>query len=245
MSVRFNGSGRYLRRTASLPNEQLFSICGWAKLTVRSSQYQYFASMENATSSSSQYFVIGFNSSGGFEISSSNASAAFASAPSTEAWFFFALTQTTYSGGGNSLKGYWASPGDTTFVSATCDGAAFVQAVMYIGNDSYDEWCNIAMANIKIWDAVLTSAELLNEMYSARPVNTTSLHVWSPLFSTGDETDYSGTGRNWTSAGTLSSEESPPIEWAAPPVLYPYATATAAVKFRRSLTPRVGSRGAQ
>jgi len=71
------------------------------------------------------------------------------------------------------------------------------------------------VAGIKIWSAALSAAEVAQEMHVIQPRRTADLYGWWPCFPGATEriTDYSGNGRNWSTTGTLSDEDPPPVSW--------------------------------
>lgn len=212
MAVRVNASGEYLRRTANLPSSTAFTACGWAKLTLRTGNYQYWG-LEDAASNSTAYLLIGYQSNGTFEISGSSGSGAFASAPTDEKWFFWAITCS--GSGAGAFKGYWRHYDASTWVTASATGASFTPAALTLGNDSYDEWLNICFDNTMVFDAALTQAQLEEIMFFAFPERLESINIWSPHFPGATErlADFSGNGRNWTANGTLSDEDGAPLIW--------------------------------
>ena len=214
MAVRVNASGEYLRRTANLPSSTAFTMCGWAKMTRRTSQYQYWG-LENATSSSTSYLLIGYPNSGAFEISSSASNGAFASSPTDEKWFFWAISN--QGTGASDFKGYWRHYDDTSWKTATAQGVSFTAALMQLGNDSYDEYCNIAFDNTMVFSTALTQAQLEVVMSEWFPQLTDNLVLWSPHYPGATErlADWiNATARNWTAGGTLSDEDGAPLTWA-------------------------------
>jgi hypothetical protein len=220
MAVRFDASGDILKRTANLPATSAFTACGWARfVSIRAGQYQYFIELANGTSNAGSYLIIGYRSGTAFEISTGNASASFASAPTTGTWFFWALTHNN-----TNLVGYWAHAG-SALVTQSITGQSFTPAQLSIGNDTWNEWCDIEMSDTLIYDAVLTQAELEQQMYRSLPVRTANLNIWSPLPSASDIVDYSGNGRDWTSGGTLTSASGPPLSWGAKPWVVPFVAA--------------------
>jgi hypothetical protein len=86
------------------------------------------------------------------------------------------------------------------------------------------------VAGVKIWSTNLTAAELTREMLTLRPQKFDNLHSWYPLLTGYDNTvDLSGNGYAWTTAGTLTDEDGPPISWGAqsPSILDTVAGVTA------------------
>lgn len=70
-------------------------------------------------------------------------------------------------------------------------------------------------AACKIWTAALTADEIAAEMRVVRPVRITNLFGWYPMFgATGEQgRDYSGNGSDFTTVGTLTAEDGPPVSW--------------------------------
>lgn len=221
MPVGFNGSGDYLRRTANLPGSTAFTICGWAMVrSVRAGQFQYFAGMDDG---SANWLLLGYDDAGAFEISATTGGGAnFASNPTTNTWFFFAISCSGT--GATAFAGYYAHAGNS-FTTATTTGQSFTPTGLYLGNDGFDEYCDVILGPVKVFDAVLTSDELYAEMYRISPARFANLNFWTPLWSSSDVNDYSGNGRNLTSAGTLTSESMPPIGYGAKVIALPYVAA--------------------
>lgn len=217
MSVGFNGSGDYLRRTASLPTSTSFTVCGWAMVRSASgSAYKFFCSVENNTSNALGGMCLGYNNSNHLCIISlldpAYTEVVFASDPTLNSWFFFYLL-CSGTGAGSEIGGFCHS--GSSFVTASTAGRTFTTANLMLGNDSYDEFFDGIIGDVKVFDSALAQIDLYTEMYNSFP-KTTTPHLWSPLFSTADLTDYSGNGKSWTSAGTLTDEVSPPISWENP-----------------------------
>ena len=217
MAIRTNGSGDYIRRTTSLPAGDAITVAVWCKLAQIRSAYQYWG-LENAASNSSSYTLTGFSSGGTMEIVEDDSNNQFASQPTANNWFFWAFTMG--SGNGN-FKGYWGYPTTATLITCAANDNPMTPAALTIGNDSYDEWMDATWAHVKVWDAVLSAAELEQERWTIRPQRLANLHLWTPLWSTADLNDYSGNGRNWTAGGTLATEDGPPLSWGAPVWIVP------------------------
>ena len=80
-----------------------------------------------------------------------------------------------------------------------------------IGNNAFNDSLNGRVANVRVYSAALTQAELEAEKPAAEPVRTADLYAWYPLDGTGDITDHSGNGRDLTATGTLTTESGPPV----------------------------------
>ena len=210
MAIRINASGEYLRRTANLPSETAFTLCGWARGTDRGTTYQYWG-LENATSNSTAYQILGWRNNGNFEVAENSGGGVTLAEPSSEQWFFWAIV-----GAVDTTSGIVLRLGtDSVLQSVSTNPGDYTPALLSLGNDSYDEYLNMAYAHVKVWDAALTRVELEREIWSARPQRFADLNLWSPLIS--DYKDYSGNGRDWTAAGTPTYEDGPPVSWGASP----------------------------
>ncbi len=214
MAIRISASGEYALRSASVPDEQNFTIAGWAYLVSdRAGNERWFFALENAGQDG--FEILGWDATGELSVySSADDLGEFSSSPSDGEWFYWAVS--CAGTGGTDLKAYYIES-DGTLLSEAVTGDSFTPANLFIGSDSYDNWNNIRFAHIKVWDAVLTQTEIQQEMYVARPVRTANLHAWWPMLDGATErlADYSGNGKTLTAAGTLSDEDGPPVSWGA------------------------------
>ena len=201
MAVRIDASGDKLYRTANLPALSGFTIAGWGyRHTTQNGSYRYFAGLEDAISNSSGYLLIGWAADNAFQVASDASTVNSASGPAATTWFYWFIqrTGTTATIGYKTTGGSWV----TTNASGTL---SWTPAVLHLGNDSYDEWTDISLERVRVWDAALTTGELDSEMASATPVRTSNLRAnWHSTAHT-DLSDSSGNGYNLTAAGTLST----------------------------------------
>ena len=77
---------------------------------------------------------------------------------------------------------------------------------------------DMRIAYVKAWSTNLTASEVQAEMHAIHPQQFTNLYGWWPCWTGSSERykDYSGNGRNWTEAGTLTEENPPPVSYGAP-----------------------------
>lgn len=221
MAYSTTSTSTYLYRTASLPAPNTFTACGWCYCTSSVS----FNALFTLISGSSDERLIQFGSSlAVFGIYDGSTTTNFASSPGGGVWFFWALSCTS---GTNNFKGYWSLASSNTFVTVSATpAAAGTIDTMRLSNDVANEYLNGNAAHIKIWDAVLTQAEIEQEKWSVRPQRIANLHLWSPLFK--DDFDYSGNGKNWTSGGADTFVDGPPVGWGAQPYMVGAVGAAAA-----------------
>lgn len=96
--------------------------------------------------------------------------------------------------------------------------ASATNSELFIADNGYgEEYWNGRFAAIKIWDAVLTQAEILKEKQQYEPVRKTNLNSFYPMIDAATAaTDFSGNGRTLTVNGSQTTEDGPPIPWRLP-----------------------------
>ena len=73
-------------------------------------------------------------------------------------------------------------------------------------------FADVKLAHIKMWTAVLTAAQVIQEMNSFRPVRTANLVLWAPYDDGTSARDYSGSGNHGTVTGALQTQ-GPPVSY--------------------------------
>lgn len=211
MAIVVDASGEGLTRTTSLPSATAFTITGWAYTTERAGVNSYVCSFLDT--GNTHFMLLGYSSSSSTQLrlDCNSGQPLFNGGGYTThgAWFFWALRRDT----DNIFVGRAFRPGtDSTFGTAQTTESTFGTLIaIYLGTDDINDWSNCRVANVKLWDAVLTDAELYNEMWSVVPKRRTNMHLWSPLFN--GLTDYSGAGKTWTSLGTATWADGAPVGW--------------------------------
>ena len=204
MAVRIDASGDKLYRTANLPARDNFTIAGWCYIHSNRSAYAYFFCLEDATTNANGYAVLGFTNSNVMQLATTNGVQNFGSTPSTGGWVYIffkcdnSTNPDTYTAGWKPAGGSW-----TTVTRQ--DNLTFTPAWLAIGNDSYDEWCDMSFERVRVWDAALTTTELDSEMASATPVRTSSLRSDYPVTSATDLNDTTANAYHLTAGGTLTT----------------------------------------
>lgn len=127
-------------------------------------------------------------------------------------WVFVASVNDT--GAGDDWFAWHPVGGSFNSVSGATAIVGYSNAnTLFIANDSFGDWFNGSIAAVKIWDAVLTLAEIQAERNTYAPVRTAN--VWANYqFRNGPQiSDDSSNGRNLTAgAGT------PAVDTAGPPI---------------------------
>jgi hypothetical protein len=201
MAVRADGSTDRLSRTTSLPTASSFTLMAWFKMSVDRNDYSSLLSY--GTGSTKKVFQT--NGTG------------------TSLVLWDGMFETA---GGSLTVGTWAHAAMTyngTTLIGYIDGAQVVTGGSGGGNPSTQieifqsesgEWFNGCAAAVKIYSAVLTAAEIQDEMRLYLPVRFTNLNSFYPLLTVGDDqVDFSGAGLTLTVGGTLATEDGPPIPW--------------------------------
>lgn len=206
MAVRFNASGESLSR-ARLSGAR--TLMGWFRIVTDRNDYTaFFGAGDNRLLGTDSDGTTLLFYDGAVEFTSTNLTVG--------TWYHLTLTLSSDAPGGAFvayLNGALSMNGNTS--------AADSGTTMYVANDAYGEWLNGNVAHVKLWSAVLTAAEVQQEMYTVAPVRTDNLFAWYPLDLHTDLADYSGAGNGWTGNGTLTTEDGPPVSWGGAFILTP------------------------
>jgi hypothetical protein len=214
-AVRFDDAADELRRTTNLPPIGGFTMMGWFKVMGDGHAYSTFLGLGD-TSSSNAYVVQMCCGNGWRQLEVwTGASSAMGPNLALNTWYHLALT--VAGSGAGQVNAYLNGA-----LALTLSGNASVSSLRFsIGNDAHGEWLDGSAASVKVYDAVLTQAEIASEMGQATPVRTANLNSWYPLASAATAmSDASVNGRTLTLAGTLLDDVAgPPI-----PAITPYVT---------------------
>ena len=201
MAIRIDSTTEGLKRTTNLPaSPTSFSACWWGYLV--SDPGSAYTSMFQLGDGNG--IVVGTHPSGATWMFYANGAENSAGAWVLTTWKHFAVVsqsgnQTLY------IDGASASSIAASNIASNTN--------LFFGNDQFDEGGNYRLAAFKLWAAVLTLAELVQEARYYIPFRTANLNTWSPCLSSGDTKDYSGNDFTWTTNGTLTTEDGPPIAW--------------------------------
>ena len=209
MAVRTDASADAYTRTLALGAQSNFTVCGWWRIDDDRNAFSTAWSLDNGTSDN---YIMETNSDGTTMLVVVGVSI-LATGPSMTVgvWYFLGLS---VSGASGTL--IWRAETASSFSSASWGsggqtGTNF--ANFRINNSPWTgEFFNGCVAGVKLWMAALTAAEMDAESWQYLPRRTTNLTAWYPLLTT-DTTDYSGGGQTLTAAGTLATEDGPPIPW--------------------------------
>lgn len=220
MAVRINASGESYSRSNPLGTGAR-SIALWFRIA---SDRNIFTAMVGIDSAGANYEFLGFTSDGttvGYDIN--NNPVGFTTSCTVGTWYFAAGTYD----GGTSAAFHLAAVGDAALATATGGVTAPPGGTLFLGNDGFDEWFDGDLANVRLWDAQLSTAEIERERWTIVPHRTTNLVGWYP-FLEASTVDLSGAGNSLTANGSpTSTGEHPPTPWrpARPRLLLPPAAA--------------------
>lgn len=223
MSVRYDNVSDYIKATANLPTNTAYSIFGWCKFINAGAGTTRSMFAHRDTGFSIRHYLR-FDSDNQLRVSANNGTnTATLTSPTLTTWFAWAFTNNGT--GAGSAKGYVRQQGAGAWTSATTTGASFTANDIFIGMDSQSPDAEIRYC--RMWNAVLSEAELTSEFNSATLVRTANILRHMALAAGASAgTDTSGNGYNMTAVnsggGNLSNGASEPTFGAAIPILQHY-----------------------
>lgn len=209
MALRFDASGEKASRTTNLPTASGFTLAGFFKIVTD----------RNAASTFLHYGATAAGNVGDKTLETGTDG-----------------TTLTLWDGADAVTGTNLTVGSWVHLALTYDAAnarAYLNGVLDITNarvanptasiafgntnTADNEWLNGCCAALKVYSAVLTAAEILQEASQILPVRLANLNSFFPCV---DQTsanclkDYSGISGDLTAAGTLSVDaDMPPVPW--------------------------------
>lgn len=214
MAVRFTPAGQDFRRTASLPSQSLFSACGFCTMNADTNAIAVLFGIESATTNAPVYYSLETQGDGTtLQYLDSAANTVNLGAITVGTPFFWGITKN-----GTAVRVFFRNLTTNVVTVTTGTGATTAaNVIMAIGGSSYaGEDLNGRMSGVKIWDAVLSDAEMANESTCLRPMRSAGLHLFSPMIhSTVADCalDFSGNARDWTITGSPTQEHGQPVPW--------------------------------
>lgn len=200
MSVGLTG-GAYLTRTTNLPSITGSSLLAWVYFDVVNAFQSVIAFGDTA----SDFYYIGTDNTGRLELFYVW-SAFYGSTLTTNTWTHLAMTLNGTGAGG--FLGYLNG-----VLNVTGDARTITGSQIYLGSDFSAEHFAGRLASVKTYNAVLSAAEIQQEMRQMAPHRTANLNDFRPWLSASDVIDYSGNGNASSTTGTPTSQDGPPIPW--------------------------------
>jgi concanavalin A-like lectin/glucanase superfamily protein len=211
MAVRFDASGDALSRTTNVPSRTACTMMGWVNLAVdRNSNSDAMALRQSGGTSNIFTIQTDVDGTSIQQFVASTQGATFGTYVVGQ-WMFVAIT-------GNATPqaiSYCRAASATSLSTSAAIATASVTAAMISFGDRFPaggEFINGYMAVLKVFDAALTSTEILAESFTVQPVRQTNINSWFPLTSITQAADQSGNARNLTVGGTVTwDDQMPPI----------------------------------
>lgn len=204
MAVRFDTDGEGYVGTTGLPGGT-FTVTFWAYLAADRNYYSTFVSIDSASS----YTQIA-TALDGVTLTAFNSVAGSTTATSPLAlntWYAMAFVQDSAAGTGTL---YWGTD-PNTLSSVTSSAGGHTPTHFRIGGfRNTGEWLNGRIAAVKVWNSVLTPAQIATELQSFDAVVTADLLRVHKL-QMPETTDYSGHGYQLTGGSGATVEADPPV----------------------------------
>jgi len=203
MAVLFDASGDFLTRTTNLPPIATFTHMAWVYLTADLNVTGYALSYGAGGS-----YSVGVDADGVTLVFYNSFTAVNGTAWTVGTWKHLALV--VEGTGIGQAKVYVNGT-----LTLTLDGkSALTGTTLRLGTRAGGDspWTGRVAAS-KVWDVALTAAQVAQEVWVYQPVRWASLNAWAPLLTHTNVQDYTVNARDWTTGGTLTTEDGPPIAW--------------------------------
>lgn len=202
-STRFTAT-QDLRRTANVPDDVLYTVCGWARLITDRNDFSSLCCLEDATTSATHFLNFQTDVDGTSLTCFSDTQTFGSQALTVGQDFFWAIAVSGLANANHSLY-YRGAAGNalTTLSASGSSRAAMTPTILRIGASSYGEQWNGRIWNVMCWDRALAASELLFQSFNQYPVDPSALNFWWPMDRGDNPKDWSGNNRHPTITGTL------------------------------------------
>lgn len=210
MSVLVHSATDLIFATANLPNPTNWTAFAWIKLiTNTTADVRYLLRLNDAgpTDSEGLDFVGGGNT---LQLNSSAGSNSFGASPTPPTgWVAYAISCSGI--GAGSLQGYWRQNADTAWTTGpSVAGVSFAPTEFDLFNFGLTSTAEVRY--LRIWDAVLSAAELSIEFGRPDIARLANVRLNCPLNNAATAgNDISGNGFNMTVFGTPVDGSSEPV----------------------------------
>lgn len=216
MSVRFDASADNYVATTGLPGTT-FTVTLWGRIAVDRNQYSSFVGVDNTTENQvlsiqtdtdgvSPYLWLAPHGTNFVSVSPSLSM-------TVGSWYRMALVRS-----GTSVTWYLATATGAVSSGAGTLTGTLSQTRFRLGHSPKSvEWLNGNIANVKVYNAALTQAEIVTEWGNWQAQRTADLLRHHKFQSAAETVDYSGNGWSLTSAGTPTFEATNPSIADSPP----------------------------
>jgi hypothetical protein len=213
LEITTTAGGGYITRTANLPSFAAVSVAGWVKLSASTpGSHRSIATLvdQGAWVSGFHRWTDGTSVAMDGAVTGSTSASLSPSPDESGVWVYCAFSRDNTAG----VKVYWWNAAGVLQATETVmEGSTALTAdALAVGaRAAYnDRACLGRYAYWKVWDAVLTQAELAAEQFVPFFVRQTDKNTGFAS----SATDISGNGRNWTLGGSVSvvTDDGPPVQ---------------------------------
>jgi hypothetical protein len=217
MSVKVTGSGGVLTFSATaMPDCNNVTLCGWSRIDSYPPGGSFSEIVILNSNDGSVFLVIEAIAGPTLQVNGSGGGALpFDTPPAAGDWFFWCMANKNNNVGTNGQQGYLLINGSTTLQNKNNfinTGIGATQNLTYLG-DIFDEFVKGEIFALKVWDAFLSQAEIVNEIWSITPRRTANIKLWAPCWRTADVVNYSGTGDAALTPTNMSNSDNPPVDY--------------------------------
>ena len=223
MAVRFvTADGDLYLRTTSLPNADSFSACGFSVVN----NFSNFAvQFELQSTTGPRWHALESSDSAGtnlFEYNDDSGTPTHVTigTMTTGTPFFWGVTKN-----GSTVHCFYRNLTTNVVTQTnTTGGTGMTPSSIDLGgsNGYTSETIDGRISGVRVWAAVLSDAEMIQEAFTLRPRRLANLHGWWPMLAAVESDcriDWSGNGRTWSVTNTPAQEQGAPIPWGAGPRL--------------------------
>lgn len=215
MPVRVGAVGDYIRLNATgAPTFTNYTIIWWEQVvTDNAGTDRTSYALQEATTFANMHRVTR-TADDVDRLANDATNAALSANLSTTEWVMWAVTCAGTGAGDLKVYAWNASDADGAYESASLAGVAPAAIDFWClgSNNGFSEYRNARYCFPKIWDAVLSLAELQAERVQGKPVRTSNVNRYHRLETNTDTADYSGNSRTATLNG-LDTEGTEPVPW--------------------------------
>jgi hypothetical protein len=212
MAVRFDASGERYSPSQISGTAATYTLACWARLEVNRASLSTLWQLDNGTGSNYLRVTAWNGSALAFQTDVGSWNGLMSTTLTVGDWYYIGFSATANPG---QARFAIRAADSTTFTTSTSSQAntSPTAGTLWVGaGQTASQWFNGSLANIKIWNAALSTEELQAESWTYRPVRTGGLYAWYPLL-TPDIYDYSGNRHSLFGGTGVSVADGPPLVW--------------------------------
>lgn len=215
MAVRFDASTDVLTATTGLFTGDVCTVLCWGRIAVDRNDYSNFVSVQVDDSRKVSLTL----DSDGTTLRAFDGGLAGPTGIGLTVGTWYAMAAVVNSTTCDLYAG--TSPYSLSTSSGAFGPVAGTVNQMLLGNNAFGFYLDGDLANVKLYNAALSAAEVSAGLIQYVPLRTANLLHWYPLLNV-NLTDFSGNGNSLTAGGTATAfADGPPIPWTVQPPTQP------------------------